>query len=35
LSEAIQGLAQRAGLAVLLALMGLAFFNDIVRLTGN
>jgi regulator of sigma E protease len=35
LSEALQGLAQRAGLAVLLALMGLAFFNDIMRLTGN
>ncbi|MCP4041961.1 MAG: RIP metalloprotease RseP, partial [Gammaproteobacteria bacterium] len=33
-SETVQALGQRVGLAMLMGLMGLAFFNDIVRLLG-
>lgn len=33
-SEAVQGVGQRIGLALLLALMGLAFYNDLARLLG-
>jgi regulator of sigma E protease len=35
LSESIQAAGQRVGLAVLLMLMGLAFFNDITRLLSS
>ncbi len=35
LSEAIQAAGQRVGLAVLLMLMGVAFFNDITRLLSS
>jgi regulator of sigma E protease len=35
LSEAVQAVGQRVGLAMLLLLMGLAFFNDINRLLGS
>lgn len=35
LSEAVQAAGQRIGLAILLMLMGLAFFNDISRLLGS
>ncbi|WP_459866295.1 sigma E protease regulator RseP [Endothiovibrio diazotrophicus] len=35
LSDQAQELGQRAGLAVLLALMGLAFYNDLARLFGG
>jgi regulator of sigma E protease len=34
-SEAVQAAGQRIGLAILLMLMGLAFFNDISRLVGS
>lgn len=33
-SESIQAIGQQVGLAVLLSLMGLAFYNDILRLIG-
>ena len=33
-SEAIQGVGQQVGLAFLLGLMGLALYNDILRLVG-
>lgn len=35
LSESVQAAGQRVGLAILLMLMGLAFFNDITRLLGS
>ena len=34
LSERVQGMAQQMGLVVLLALMSVAFYNDILRLVG-
>ena len=33
-SESVQIIGQQLGLAILLGLMGLAFYNDIIRLTG-